>query len=103
VVDGATTPGRGDAAGQPAVVVSADALGESAAGVVIVVPTTASRRDIPSHVAIEPGVSGLQSVHYARCEDLRSVAEERLVLRLGAVSPDVLAAMARVLAMLLDL
>jgi mRNA-degrading endonuclease toxin of MazEF toxin-antitoxin module len=31
---------------------SADALGQSAAGVVIVVPTTMSRREIPSHVAI---------------------------------------------------
>jgi mRNA interferase MazF len=85
------------------VVMSADALGQSAAGVVIVVPTTMSRREIPSHVAIEPGLSGLESVHYARCEDLRSVAEERLVLRLGTVSPDVLAALTRVLAMLLDL
>jgi mRNA interferase MazF len=82
---------------------SADALGESGAGVVIVVPTTTSRREIPSHVAIEPGLSGLESVHYARSEDLRSVAEERLVLRLGTVSPDVLAALTRVLAMLLDL
>jgi mRNA interferase MazF len=103
LVDCGDTPGRGEAARQPAVVVSADALGESAAGVVLVVPTTASRRDVPSHVAIQPGVSGLESVRYARCEDLRSVSEDRLILRLGTVSADVLAATARVLAMLLDL
>lgn len=103
LVDFEGIPGGGEAARQPAVVVSADALGESAAGVVLVVPTTRSRRDVPSHVAIEPGLSGLESVSYAKCEDLRSVAEERLILRLGTVRAEALAATARVLAMLLDL
>ena len=104
LVDGAT-PGDSDGAStaQPVVVVSADALGESAAGVVLVVPTTRSRNDIPSHVAIEPGLSGLESVRYAKCEDLRSVSEERLTRRLGAVNADALAAIARVLTFLLDL
>jgi mRNA interferase MazF len=101
---GATTgDSDGESTAQPAVVVSADALGESAAGVVLVVPTTARRNDIPSHVAIEPGDSGLESVRYAKCEDLRSVSEERLIRRLGAVSADALAATTRILAMLLDL
>jgi mRNA interferase MazF len=108
LVDDGGTPEDGEAVQQEkerhvAVVVSADALGESAAGVVLVVPTTARPRDIPSHVAIEPGRSGLASVAYARCEDLRSVPEERLTRRVGSVDPDVLAAIGRVLAMLLDL
>jgi mRNA interferase MazF len=102
LVDDGGTPG-GPVAGQPAVVVSADALGESAAGVVLVVPTTSTHRNIPSHVAVEPGPSWLGSVYYAACEDLRSVAEERLTLRLGTVSAETLATIARVLTMLLDL
>jgi mRNA-degrading endonuclease toxin of MazEF toxin-antitoxin module len=97
-------PGNdGEAGRHPAVVVSADALGESPAGVILVVPTTASHRGLPSHVAIEPGASGLESVRYARCEDLQSIPEERLLLRLGIISGDALAATARVLAFLLDL
>jgi mRNA interferase MazF len=103
LVDDVGSPGGGAATGRPVVVVSADALGESTAGVVLVVPTTRTHRGIPSHVAIEPGSSGLESVHYATCEDLRSVTEERLAHRLGTVSAETLAATGRILAMLLDL
>jgi mRNA interferase MazF len=98
---GAGPDGGGTA--QPAVVVSADALGESAAGVALVVPTTTSQRDVPSHVPIEQGLSGLEAVCFAKCEELRSVDEEHLLRRLGTVSAATLAATGRVLAMLLDL
>ena len=78
--------GREQAGRRPAVVVSADPLNESRAGVVIVVPCTTSHRGLPSHIEIEPGPSGLDEVSYAKCEDVKSISEQRLVARLGTVN-----------------
>ena len=103
LVDFGDPVGREQSGRRPAVVVSADALNESRAGVVIVVPCTTSRRGLPSHVEIDPARSGLDEVSYAKCEDVRSVSDERLVARLGAVSVDVAFEMARALSFLLDL
>jgi mRNA interferase MazF len=82
---------------------SADPLNESRAGVVIVVPCTATRRGLPSHVEIEPGGSGLDDVSYAKCEDVKSVSDARLVTRLGSVVDETLFSIARALRFLLDL
>lgn len=112
VPGGTDLPGDTDVSGDTArskdteravVIVSADGLGESAAGVLLVVPMTTSRWNLPTHVAIESGASGLGSVHFARCEDLTSIPSVRLIRRLGVVSADALAQTGRVLAMLLDL
>lgn len=83
-------------------VVSADRLNESPAAVVIVVPCTTTRRGLPSHIEIEPEISGLDEVSYAKSEDVKSVAEQRLIARLGAVTDEALFAIARALRFLLD-
>jgi mRNA interferase MazF len=88
---------------RPAVVVSADALNESPAGVLIVVPMTTARRGLPSHVEIERGTSGLDDVSYAKCEDIKSISEQRLVSRLGSIDQEGLSQIERVLGFLLDL
>jgi mRNA interferase MazF len=88
---------------RPVVVVSANALNESPAGVLLVVPITSSRRELASHVALEAGPSGLEGVRYAKCEETTSVTEERLVAHLGTVDGAALSAMTRILALLLDL
>jgi mRNA interferase MazF len=88
---------------RPAVVVSADPLNASPSGVVIMVPTTTRRRGLPSHVEIEPEGSGLDLVSYARCEDVKSVSDEGLIGRLGAVNPEASFAIGRALRFLLDL
>ena len=95
--------GREQAGRRPAVVVSADPLNESRAGVVIVVPCTTAHRGLPSHIEIEPGASGLDDVSYAKCEDVKSVSEQRLIVRLGVVSPGNQFEIARSLRFLLDL
>jgi mRNA interferase MazF len=94
--------GREQSGRRPAVVVSADRLNESRAGVVIVVPCTTTRRGLPSHVEIERGVSGFDEVSYAKCEDVKSVADQRLVTRIGAVDDETLFGIARALKFLLD-
>lgn len=103
LVDFGDPVGREQSGRRPAIIVSADPLNESRAGVVIVVPCTTTRRGLPSHIEIEPGRSGLDDVSYAKCEDVKSVSEQRLVTRLGSVVDDTLFAIARALKFLLDL
>jgi mRNA interferase MazF len=103
LVDFGDPVGRESSDRRPAVVVSADPLNESHAGVVIVVPTTTTYRGLPSHIEIEPGDSGLDDVSYAKCEDVKSVSEERLVARLGSATAATIFAIARVLRFLLDI
>jgi mRNA interferase MazF len=103
LIDFGDPVGREQSGRRPAVVVSADPLNESRAGVVIVVPCTTTRRGLPSHIEIEPGRSGLDDVSYAKCEDVKSVSEQRLVTRLGSVVDETLFAIARALRFLLDL
>ena len=88
---------------RPVVVLSADRLNRSRAGLVVVVPTTTTRRGLPSHVEIERGESGLAETSYAKVEDLKSVSVERLGRRLGSVPVDVLHQIAHVARILLDL
>jgi mRNA interferase MazF len=103
LVDFGEPVGREQSGRRPAIVVSADPLNESRAGIVVVVPTTTARRGLPSHVEIEPGPSGLDDLSYAKCEDIKSVAEQRLIARLGSVPDTVTFAIGRSLRFLLDL
>ena len=103
LVDFGEPVGREQSGRRPAVVVSADPLNDSRAGIVIVVPATTTRRGLPSHVEIEPGASGLDDLSYAKCEDIKSVSEQRLIARLGSVPDTVTFAIGRALRFLLDL
>jgi len=95
--------GREQAGLRPAVVVSADGLNEGPAGVVMVVPVTSARRGLPSHIEIDHPDSGLDQISYAKCEDLKSISDGRLMHRLGVVEAGVMVEIERVLRYLLDL
>lgn len=103
LVDFGDPIGREQSGRRPAVVVSADRLNDSGAGVVIVVPTTTAARGLASHVEIDPSRSGLHEVSYAKCEDVKSVSEQRLIARLGAVDHEAMFRIARALRFLLDM
>jgi mRNA interferase MazF len=103
LVDFGDPVGHEQAGRRPAVVVSADPLNASRAGVVVVVPTTTAVRGLPSHIEIDPGESGLDEVSYAKCEDIKSISDERLIARLGVASDDAMFQIARALRFLLDL
>lgn len=103
LIDFGEPVGREQAGRRPALVVSADPLNEGPAGVVIVVPLTTTRRGLPSHIEIDTQESGLDEVSYAKCEDVESISERRLVARLAAAPPDALFAVDRALRYLLDL
>jgi len=53
---------------------------------------TSARRDLPSHIE-----------SYAKCEDVKSVSDRRLIDRLGVVGPEPLFDIGRVLRYLFEL
>ena len=102
LVDFGEPIGREQAGRRPAVVVSADRLNESAASVVIVVPCTTTHRGLPSHVELDPESSGLDTVSYAKCEDIKSISDQRLIAALGTANDEALFEISRALRFLLD-
>lgn len=103
LVDFGEPVGREQSGRRPAIVVSADRLNESRAGVMIVVPTTTTPRGLPSHVEIDPTGSGLDEVSYAKCEDVKSISEQRLIARLGLLPEAVMFEISQVLRYLLEI
>jgi mRNA interferase MazF len=70
--------GHEQAGDRPALIVSDDRMNNSAAGLVIVVPLTKTRRASPSQVEIRPPEGGIRARSYAMCEQVRSVSVDRL-------------------------
>jgi len=87
---------------RPALVVSSDQW-NGHASTLTVLPLIRTRHDLPTRVEIEPdALNGLDAVSYARCEDIRSISERRLVHALGRVDSLVMAAVTRTLLMFLE-
>jgi mRNA interferase MazF len=83
IVDFGVPIGSEQSGRRPAVIVSDDLMNSGPSGLVIVVPLTSRRRDLPSHVELDP-TSGLDTPSYAKCEDVKSISTERLVHAIGA-------------------
>ena len=89
---------------RPVLIVSADPVNMSPADLVIAVPFTTRGRGIPTHVEVRPPDGGLREVSYAMCEQVRSLAAERLGARpFGSVPAAVLDSVENRLRLLLDL
>ena len=71
--------------------------------VVTVVPLTRTRREVPTHVEIEPGESGLRQTSYAKCEDFRAISPERLSALVGSAAAAELARVGEIVRRLLAL
>ncbi|WP_213697660.1 type II toxin-antitoxin system PemK/MazF family toxin [Acetomicrobium sp.] len=83
--------GHEQAGRRPALVVSVDGFNHGPAGLVIVIPITTKDKGIPLHVGVFPPEGGLNEQSFIKCEDVRSVAKERLVRCLGKVEEGTLA------------
>lgn len=70
---------------RPAMVLSVDKFNHGPADLVIVVPITTKRKNIPTHVPVPKGEAGLTEDSYIKCEDLRSISKERLRTYLGSL------------------
>lgn len=88
---------------RPALIVSVDEFNRSPSGLVVVLPMTTKPKGVSLHVPVEPNEGGLRLRSFIKCEDIRSVARERLRERWGWVSTDTLAAVERRLRLLLGL
>jgi mRNA interferase MazF len=95
--------GHKQAGRRPALVVSADDFNRGAAALVIIVPMTTRERGIPLHVSVDPPEGGIKRRSFIKCEDVRSVSEQRLVRRFGVVSRETVALVADRLRIVLDL
>ena len=72
------TRGREQAGERPVLVVSADPINQGPADLVVAVPFTTRGRGVPTHVEVRPPDGGLREISFAMCEQVRSLAVERL-------------------------
>lgn len=97
------TRGHEQAGIRPGLVVSVDLFNQGPAGLVVILPLTTVANWIPLQVEVDPPEGGVKGKSFNTCEDVRSVAKERLSRRLGTVSELTLAAVDDRLRILLGL
>jgi mRNA interferase MazF len=96
--------GSEQAGRRPVIIVSGSLHLSLPHAVVFVVPITSRDRGLRHQIPIASQASGLTKLpSFARPEDARAVAYERLERRIGAVAPAELAAVRRILRVFLDL
>lgn len=98
------TRGREQTGQRPVLIVSVNPFNHSGAGLVIAVPFTTRKRGIPTHIEVRPPDGGLREPSFAMCEQVRSIATDRLAPQpFGRVPPAVLHVVEDRLRLLLDL
>ena len=60
-------------------VLSVDKFNHGPAELVIVIPITRRKKNIPSHVFVPKGEAGLDADSYMKVQDVQSISKERLV------------------------
>jgi mRNA interferase MazF len=95
--------GHEQAGRRPALIVTANAFNATAAGLVAVLPITSKPRPLPSRVRVTPPEGGLSMESWIITEQLRTVSKQRLISRLGSVTPSTMEAVETSLRFLLDL
>ena len=98
------TRGREQSGERPVLIVSTDQFNQGRARLVVAVPFTTRKRDLPIHVEVRPPDGGLRDVSFAMCEQIRSIAIDRLGSQpFGGVSASVLGSVEDRLRLLLGL
>jgi mRNA interferase MazF len=92
LVDLNPTRGHEQAGKRPGIVVSVDLFNQGPAGLVVILPITTKAKGIPFHVEINISEGGLVKRSFIKCEDIRSIAKERLFKRMGRVSDETMKA-----------
>jgi len=88
---------------RPGLVISVDPFNHGPAGLVVLLPLTRVAKGIPFHVEINAPEGGVKAKSFIKCEDVRSVAKERLSRRWGKISSNTLEAVEDRLRILLGL
>ena len=98
-------PARGheQAETRPGLIVSTDYFNAGPAELIVLAPLTTRRKEIPLHVEVRPPEGGLRKTSFIKCENVRSVAKERLLKKWGEVSAETLSKVGDRLRLLLEL
>lgn len=83
--------GREQGGKRPCLVLSDDLFNHGPAELIVVLPVTSRKRDIPLRIPIEPPEGGLRVSSYIMPEMIRSISARRLSRRLGPISPEKMA------------
>ncbi len=87
---------------RPALVVSSDDWNHHAS-ILTVLPFTRTQHGYPTRVEVESSAdNGLEATSYARCEDIRSISERRLVRSLGRIDDLIMLTVSRTMRLFLD-
>lgn len=81
------TKGREQAGTRPCMILSVDPFNQCGIDLVIAIPITSTDRGWPTHVSVAPPEGGLTLQSFVKCEDIRSLSQDRLIKRLGVLSP----------------
>jgi mRNA interferase MazF len=84
-------------------VISVNELNHGPAGIATVLPISAADQRIATHVKVPAGEAGQTKDAFVKCEEVRSVAVERLTNRVGAVKAATMAAVMRNVGVLLGI
>lgn len=68
-----------------------------------VLPITSTRYGLRSHIELGEGVTGLDHVSFARCDQTRMISVHRIVTRLGYVPIEQLSEIDRAIRFIFDL
>jgi len=85
LVDLSPVRGHEQAGKRPGLVISVDEFNNGPAGLVAIIPITTRSKGVPFHVEVPALETGLDRVSFIKCEDVRSIAKERLLKRLGRI------------------
>lgn len=97
------TDGHEQGGKRPCLIVSATLHNRNAYGLTVVLPLTTRTWELPWHLRIDPPEGGLDRESYVMCDQIRTVAQSRLLNRFGRVEEETLRAVEDRLRMLLDL
>lgn len=103
LVDLNPVKGHEQAGRRPGLVMSVDLFNKGPAGLVVVLPITTKAKGIPFHVETTDLNSGLARQSFIKCEDIRSISKERLIQKIGTVSPETMASVEDRIRILLQL
>jgi mRNA interferase MazF len=98
------TRGREQTGERPVLIISTNPFNQGRSRLVVAIPFTTRQRGLPIHVEVRPPDGGLRDVSFAMCEQVRSLAVDRLGPNpFGSVSPAVLNSVENRLRLLLGL
>jgi mRNA interferase MazF len=86
LIDFNPTIGREQAGVRPALILSVNEFNNSMASKVIALPLTSKNKEIPLDVELFPPEGGINKASFIKCEDVRSLSNNRLIEKWGSIS-----------------